>query len=1154
MSLRFIYGRAGSGKTKFCLDDIKLNLRGKDIHPLILLVPEQYTFQTEKSLIETREKDVNLRTEVLSFKRLAYRVFSEVGGLSRQHMGEAGRAMLIYKIIEETKSNLKAFVKSARQQGFIGTISDIIVEFKRYDVPPELLIEAVERVDENKGLREKLEDIGLIYSEFNKKLHERYIDSEDDLTILYEKLDMSKQFNEAEIYLDGFTSFTPQQYKVIEKLLKKCRRVNITLCTDSSSKDSGYDNTEVFATTKATEERIIGIAMDNNVSLDEPVNLNGDKIKRFKDSPEIAHLERHLFSFPYKEFKGKTENISIFKSVNIYSEIEETARNIVEYVRDKELRFSDIVVAGRDLNLYEKIIGAVFTEHDIPYFLNMKRDIKSNPLVVLILSALDMYTKRWSYESVFRYLKTGLLNIDMDDINIIENYILANGIRGKKWADERWDYRISTGSINEDISQEELDKISRINEIKDEITKPLLEFHSQIGGKITVKEVAEGLYSFLTEINAPQKMEDVILNFRNNREFDIANEYSQVWDIVIDVLDQIVDVMGDEEVEVNEFVKILTIGFEQYEIGVIPPAIDQVLITSVDRMKSHNAKQLFIIGVNDGVFPRMIKDEGILSDIDREDLMEIGIELSKDTRARAFEEQYLIYTALTSTCRSLKLSYPIADHEGRTMRPSMIISRVKKLFPDISEHSNIIKKETEKEQINMISTPAATFNLMITELKEDSTEDIYSIWEDVYRWYKKRDTWKDRVDSVMKGLTYTNQVAAITSERAKHIYGENMYFSVSRLESYAKCPFAYFIQYGIKVRERKIFEFSAPDMGTFMHNVLNEFSRYMIEGKIAWDDVEKEWCEEKISLIVDEMINRIPNFILNSSPRYKYMSKKIKDILTTAIWIIAESIKNSSFKPTGFEVDFGRGGEYPPIKICLENGKEINLMGRIDRLDTLDKGDNAYVRVIDYKSGNKEFSLSDIYYGLELQLLTYLDAIVEGAKRKSGRLYPAAMLYFRLDDPMIRSARDMSNEDIENEIRKKLKMQGLVLKDDEILKEMDYDIKNDGESKTIPVKFKDGTIKDDRSTATLHQFDILREHIKDKIASLCEEMYRGKIEIRPFKKKDKTPCDYCKYSSICQFDSGIKDNKYKIIGEKKPQEVWQLLEMEKGKEGECDGE
>lgn len=1145
MSLRFIYGRAGTGKTAFCLYDIKEKLNDGKPHPLILLVPEQFTFEAEKNLLKTIRKDVMMRAQVLSFKTLANRIFTEVGGLTHRHMKSCGRSMLIYKIMEHVKSDLTVFSKAAKQQGFIKNISDIITELKSYDVAPEKLQEVLEDID-NVSLKNKLKDISLIFSKFEAQLHKGYIDSQDELAIVAEKIKMSEQFNGAEFWIDGFTGFTPKQYLIIEELLKKASRVNMTLCLDTSF---STEDTDVFYTTKVTEEKLLGLCESNNISYEKPVDLNKGTPLRFRESEELVFLEKHLFSYPYEVYKKETQDISIFKAVNIYSEVEEIARDIVSLVRDRGFRFSDINVAARDLKRYDKLVSVIFSEYDIPYFIDQKRDIKNNPIIVFIISIFEIYSKKWSYEAVFRYLKTGFANIDKEDINLIENYVLTNGIKGDKWKEREWNYRLeyNLDKLTVDANQQGI--IDRVNAVKEKITQPLLKLYKELAKEVTVEQICSSLYDFLLEVGLPDKIQSLISKFKEEGELDTANQHAQVWDIAVDVLDQMVEVMGEDKIKLDQFAKILSIGFDEYKIGLIPPALDQVLVSSIDRMKSHNGKAFYIIGINDGIFPASISNEGILNDKNREQLKLMGIELDRDTKARIFEEQFLVYSALTSTNKILKLSYPIADHEGKSLRPSIIISRIKKIFPKIKQLSNIIEFDTEEENLKFISAPLPTFNHMISAIRKwENSNSINPIWLDVYKWYKDNVFWKQKLENTLKGLYYKNQPQNITNSKIRKLYKDKAYLSISRLEKYSECPFAYFVQYGLKAKERKIYGFEALDIGTFMHNVLDKFSKAIEEEGFTWRTIEKEWCSDAISIIVDKMIEKIPGYILNSTRRYKYLAERLKRILLNAVCVIKEQITRSSFEPAYYEVGFGDGEKYPPIKIVSEAGEEINLIGRIDRIDILKKDEEEYIRIIDYKSGSKNVDLTEIFYGLELQLLIYLDAMLESGEKQITKLNPAGIFYFKIDDPIIKSRDPMSDEQIKEEILNKLKLEGLVLEDKNIIKEMDNTI--EGNSIIIPAAVnKDGNLGKKTKGATKEQFELLQNHVKDKIKYLYDEMQKGNVAIKPYKLKDKIPCKYCKYSSICQFEKGVKGNEYRILKPMKNEEVWNILQKEGHKNG-----
>jgi ATP-dependent helicase/nuclease subunit B len=1149
MSLRFIFGRAGCGKSHYCLDEIKNKLEKGSSNKLVMLVPEQFSFQAERNLLKAVGATGIVKAEVLSFRKLCQRVFDKVGGVTHKRINDAGKSMIIYKIMEEINGDLKIFGRASKKQGFVEVVSEAIKEFKRYNITPEILLESSKGLEENE-LQLKLMDLGLIYSKFEDRLHQSYIDAEDEMNYLIDKLDEFDLYDDAEIWIDEFSTFTPQQYNVIEKLLKKCKQVNITLCSDTLSKASHVDNTDVFSVTKNTENRLLKIAAENNIGYEEPVDLNKGCCERFNGAKEIEHLEKYFFSFPYSFYNEETENLRLYKGNNNYDEVEEVAKDIVRLVRDKDYRFRDIAVVCRDLGNYEKITAAIFNEYNIPYFLDQKREITRNPLVVLITSVFDIFTKNWSYEAVFKFLKTGLSGISKESIDIIENYVLANGIRGKRWIEEEpWSYKINYGNEERELTLYQTQTLNQINETRELIVTPLLQFQNKIKKDSTIRNICVALYDFLVDIKALETIELWKNDFREKGENDFSNEYSQIVEIIMKVLDQLVEVMGEEKVTIDKFVKIMSVGFEKYEMGLIPASLDEVVIGDISRIRSHGVKALFVIGVNDGVFPAVSKDEGILSDRDRIVLREMGVELAPDTKLKAFEEQFLVYTTLTTASHYLRISYPMADFEGKALRASIIVSRIKKIFPRLMEESDIAKREGYEARIDKIVAPKPTFNNMIAALRRDyEGDEVEEVWSPVYKWFYEQKEWKRKADNVFKGLEYSNQVGKIDVKKVRELYGKPLNFSVSRLEQYAECPFAYYVKYGLKAKDRKIYEFSSPDFGSFMHGVLDKFSNYIDSNNLKWQELSKDWCKTTIHSIVDEELTIRSGSILNSSARYKHVADRLKRILTKSVTIISEHIRKSSFEPIANELVFGGGGDLPPIKLSLPSGEEVQLMGRIDRVDSMDLEEGTYLRIIDYKSGNKSLELSKVYYGLQLQLLVYLDALISNAEKYiEKQAIPGAILYFKIDDPIIKSNQNMSDEEIEKEVMKKLKMNGLLLKDAKVIREMDKDMQ--GFSLIIPARInKDGSLSKSPSIISIEQFEILRRYVRETLVNLCEDMLSGNIEIKPSKEKRYSACNFCDYSAICQFDSTFKNNNYRYVNKKKDDEVWCLMEKKLGGE------
>ena len=1141
MSIRFIYGRAGIGKSTWCINSIAENIKKDDENKLILIVPEQYTFNTENRILKSIGEPALLRTQVLSFKKMAHEVFEECGGRVKEIIKESGRNMLIHKVLNEKIESLEYFRKISREQGFYEIVSDVISEFKKYNVEVDSLRNIEESIQES-DLYNKIRELSIIYEAFNEEMNEGYIDGDDELTLLGKKLLENDIYTNSEVWIDEFSTFTPQQLEIIRLLARRCKRVNITLCMDNRDNSNGnQDITDVFNTIKNTENKILKIMKENNISYDKPINLNminvNEGYNRFKNSPELEHIEKYFFTYPFNSFNGKCENVKLYKANNIYDEIERVAKSITALIRSGKYRYKDISVVCRNIDDYEKITSVIFKDYEIPYFLDKKLELLNNPLIILITSAFEILFKDWSYESVFKYLKTGLTGIENNYIDVLENFVLEYGVKGYKWTvkeiiSESW------FNNNEELSEEKI----FISEIMDEVRRPLLVFHNKIKGKHKVSHICKAIYEFLIDIHAFERINEWIEKFDEIGLEDKVKEYSQVEESVIDILDQAVDVMGDKDLDSYDFFKILNSGFNNEEIGVIPVALDQVNIGDVARIKGRDVKALYIVGVNDGILPASKKEEGILSDNDRNILSDIGIELASNTRNKVFEEQFLLYTVLTISSDCLMISYPMADFEGKSLRPSIVISRIKKILPQLVEESDLYDLSSYKDKLNKVISPIPTFNELILAMRKNCDEEsVEEYWREVYKWYKDSPEYENKVKNIFKGLDYSNLKNHVNKNNLRELYANEdgkLMFSVSRLEKYAECPFSYFVQYGLKAKNRKIYEFTPPDLGSFVHDILDLFTNRVKKEGILWSELNNERCKEIVSNLIDIRLSEQTNSILNSSKRFKYLSQRFKRVISKSVTVMAEQIGKGEFEVFKTEFDFGNYKTGEAVMLNLQDDEKVYLQGRIDRIDTLDLDGQTYIRIIDYKTGAKKFDLNELYYGLQMQLLVYLDAIIKNSKYiLEKQVVPGAVLYFKVDDPIIKSKKEMTTEEVETEVLEELKLKGLVLKDAKVVKAMDRDI--EGYSLVIPAAFKkDGDFKSTSDVVTEEEFTLLREYVNRKMISLCEDMLCGDIKIEPTKQANRSYCEYCDFSSICQFDTSIKDNKYKIVGKKSRTEIW----------------
>ncbi|MCT4564691.1 MAG: helicase-exonuclease AddAB subunit AddB [Maledivibacter sp.] len=1131
MKIRYILGRAGSGKTKRIFEEIKYKLQKAKANKLFLLVPEQFTLQTEYDLITTNELSGIMRVEVISFDRLAHKVFDEVGGLKKIDINELGKIMVLKRLFDKFSRELEVYRKASKQEGFLSNFCGLITEFKRNDIYPEVLKEVLESFEEESMLTRKLKDISLMYEKFNEYMDGRYTDEEDKLSMLIDKIDEAKFLDGAEVWIDGFSGFTVQEYRVLEKLFLKTEKVNIALTRndDIKAKDKG-----LFTPTDETFGKIREMAHSHGIKETQTI-LKQEAIK----PPELKHLEREVYGFPYNKYDKAVECIEIFSGTNQYTEIEYTACKIISLVRDKGYRWKDIALVNGSMETYGLTIKRVFAEYGIPFFIDEKRSIMNNPIVKLILSAIDILSRNYRYDDIFRFVKTGFCALNKEEAEKLENFVLRYGIEGNRWFND-FEYK--------DVDPEELNEI---DEIRKKFITPFMTIKDKLKGKRSVSEFSEYLFEFLVLLGIEEKLDLWIEVLREKNRLEYVNEYAQIWNIIMEVLNQLVEILGDMEVNLKEYKRTLEAGFSQYKVGIIPPTIDQVLVGNLDRSRSHNIKALFVVGVNDGILPSAQGDDGLLMDEEKLLIKEKGIRLLSDSETRLKEEEFAIYTSLAKPTEYLWMSYPLSDSEGKALRPSILMDKIKKIYPRLKTKSDIVKGDVgldEERQLSLVSVPIPTFKYMIENLRLKIDENpVSELWDEVYQWYYRNEEWDKRRTMMIEGLFHNNQEGYIGEERARNLYNAPLKSSISRLEKFVNCPFAHFINYGLKPRERKEYKINIPDIGKLFHESMENFSKKLSFENLNWKEIDKRKCDEIVESIIDDIAPNFSYNILESTYRYKYLVNKLKRVSKRAAWTLTEHVKRGDFIPSLYELEFGEGAfsMIPPIIIELPDGEEIKLEGRIDRIDLLKNEDGSYVKIIDYKSGNKRFSLSDVYYGLQIQLIVYLDAVLENKdKLKMDAAHPGGVFYFKLDDPMIES-NENDVEVIEKEIMKKLRLDGILAKDIKIAKAMDKDIENAKQSLVIPANLKkDGDFSKSSSVLEEEKLYSLIKHVRNLVVEIAGEILRGNVNIEPCKIDNNISCSYCQYGSICQFDRNLQNNDFRVIRKLRDEEVLRKIEGE----------
>lgn len=1183
MTIRFIIGRAGSGKSRRCLDEIRQRLTAEPQgNPLILLVPEQATFQAEVALVSTPDLKGIIRAQVLSFRRLAWRVMQETGDTAKLPIDDIGKIMLLQRILAKHDAELKLFQSSQEKIGFLERLNAFFSELKRYCISAEVLrdyytkklksnvvINQVEGSSSSSLLSDKLHDLLLLYGEFELALAKQYLDGEDYLANLAKRLQLSTGVCEADIWIDGFFGFTPQEQEAVLQCMKHCRNVTLTLCLDRPySAGERPNELNLFHPTATTmvrlQEQLEALGMYTN----EVIVLEEAELPRFRNSAMLAHLERNYEQrlSPrrklYAEVPEESENeqIHLYAAVHRRAEVEGAAREIRRLVREKDLRWRDLAVRVRNIEAYGDLLASVFDDYEIPYFFDQKSTMMFHPLVEFIRSSLEVVLHNWQSDAVFRCVKTDFLlplainNSDRKAMDELENYVLAYGIQGYRWQEAKsWEIRRFVSLEDEEIKTkvEDIAALERIQASSQSIIKPLAQLQQRMKLAENLQQRSEALYALLNEVGVPVRLQqwgDASIAAGNPQK---AREHSQVWDHVMNMLDQMVEMMGNEVVSLELFVRLLDAGLESIRLALVPPSLDQVLIGSIDRTRSAQVKHAFVLGVNDGILPQRMNEDGLISENERELLLASGLHLADGSRRKLLDEQFLIYTVLCAPSDHLWLSYPLADEEGKSLLPSEIIKQVQSLFPAMQERLLLAEPDgslSEQDQMSFIAQPERALSYLTVQMKLALRGvTIAPLWWHIYNWFAVQPNWMDKLQRMMRSLLFANDEPALAETTRYQLYGQHLNASVSRMERFVACPFAQFISHGLRLQERKIYGLEAPDIGQLYHAALNALVKDMQQEGVLWGMLSLEQLTERASLVIDRLTPRLQSEILLSSARYRYIAYKLKNIIGRTAVMLAEHARRGAFVPIELELGFGPGQTLPALNFPLNNGFAMDIIGRIDRVDRADGNQGPLLRIIDYKSSQTSLKLAEVYHGLSLQMLTYLDVVITHAERWIGqKAIPAGVLYFHVHNPMIQSKNALQSDEVEKELKKRFKTRGLVLAESETIGLMDHELSGgSGRSGIIPVALKtDGSFYKNASVATRDEWSLLQRYVRQTIQGIGTRITNGEVGVEPYRMGNKVACTFCNYKSICEFDPLFAGNGYRVLPTRSNDQVWQAMAID----------
>lgn len=1173
MALQFILGGAGSGKTRYLYETaIKESMEHPDRQYLVV-VPEQFTMQTQKEIIRLHPRHGVMNIDILSFKRLAYRVFEDLGISLPVVLDDMGKSMVIRKVAGMKRGNLGLYGHHLEQSGFINQLKSQISELYQYGITPDML-NGVMRETDSPLLRQKLEDLELIYSGFKQYIEEHYITAEEILDILCRELPRWEALKDSVILLDGFTGFTPVQYRLVELFLIHARDVLCSVTIDpraNAYQESSIQN--LFYMGKHTVCRLADMAKRHGAGKKEDVICGRRPAWRFDGSPELDFLEQNLYRYYGNVWDREIRHIEVYKSRGPAGEAAYVCSQIEQMVREQGLRYRDAAVITGDLASYGREIAHRFDEAGIPYFLDDKKSIMENPMVELLRAALET-VRDFSYESVFRYLKTGLIydrggareaegSVDAARSAIadgetagagaadaaafdgskehvdqmtdrLENYVRALGIRGWKQWESQWERQYRGG---EKLNLKEL------NAFRQWILKPLRSLRAAFQAEgATVASVTTTLREFLEQMELKEKLEDYrafFLERGNPGDENLAREYGQVYDMVLELFGRLEGLLGEEKADRKNYPQILDAGFEEIKVGLIPATIDQVMVGDITRSRLEAVKVLFFVGVNEGTVPQRKSKTSLLTDRDRAVFKSMDMELAPTAREDGCIQKFYLYLMLAKPSDRLVLTYAGMSSDGKSVRPSSLIGEVEKLFPGIP----VQDESTVAWPVRTVKDAGERLIEGLRSLREE--KEAESAFLELYRYFYCSREHRDHVKQLVDAAFYSYEERGIGRAAARALYGQSLQGSVTRLEQFASCAYAHFLKYGLELMERQEYELEAVDMGNLFHQSIDRCFAVMKESAQDWRELTEEGRKALVKECVTQVTEEYGNTIMANSARNAYLAGRVERITDRTVWALAEQVKKGDFEPVGFEVSFSAIDNLKAMRIGLSEDEELQLRGRIDRLDLCEDEEHVYVKIIDYKSGTTTFDLAALYYGLQLQLVVYMDAAMEMEERNhpDKDVVPAGIFYYHINDPLVDKQEGMTAEEIEKQILRQLRMNGLVNSELDIINHLDREIQK--ESDVIPVAMRDGYVQESRSSvASTRRFEDLRRFVNRKLKEAGQDILRGNAGLKPYKQAGRTACDYCPYHAVCGFDTKTAGYGYRRLRGLKPEDIWAELSPE----------
>lgn len=1098
--LQFILGSSKTGKTTLVHNMIK-ELTKDNQNPVMLLVPEQFTYETEKGLFKFLGASSFMNVKVTSFSRLASEIFKLYGGCASEYASDSAKSILMDIAVNEMSDNLNIYQKSSKSKTFSDTMLQTVTEFKNAGVYPDELYNASQKLDGYLG--EKTAEIAQLYATYNSLLYSTYQDPLDDISRAVKKLYNTDFFKGYTIFFDEFKGFTANENDLLKLIFSSAKNTYVSLCMDI--KRANESDISVFTSVKNTYNKLKRFCTQSGVHVKPSIILDESSDSGYKITTpqELVHIEKNLFSNIVRYYKGSRNSLTAMLCKNEYDEVDYVLSSISELVQSNGYKYDDIVIITRDLDTYMSKLETGFSKYNIPYYCDTTIKITSKPLIRFISNSLTCITNGFKSENILAILKCGLSPFSIEEISKLENYIYIWGIESKQWFNP---FTSNPQGFKEGFSDSETDTLKQLNQIRSFVADNLKELEKIIK-KSTGRDICKAIIKFLENFGVKSAVEATIKLHLETENFTLSQEYSRVWEIVMELLNTLAVTLDKAIVGTKRFLKLYNLICSSYDMGTLPQSLDCVIVGSAERIRTAEKKATFILGVNENIFPFVPSVSGMFTDNEREQLIAAEIEISPPIKDRILEERFIAYKAICTASEKLFLTARKSDISGKPLSPSIVFSQIKKMFgQQIIDDTDFIDKSF------YCKTKTSAFSYFAKSFMENTslTSTLkYVLNHDML--YQPKLVQLERTAQKLP-FEISNK------ENAKLLFGDKLNISPTRVEGFYQCRFKYFCEHGLRAYPRKKAALDPLETGTLIHSIVYSITKQTD----LKNDYDEKAIKKQIKVELDLYIEQVMGGVKDKTKRFIYLYNRMRLSIFKIIEQIYNELKQSRFEPCDYEFEISNNNEITPLVLTSEDNTQITVAGKIDRIDVY-KNNNGdkYIRIIDYKSGKKVFSLNDILYGLNLQMLIYLFCITSNGNGRYQNSLPAGILYMPAGEQPPSLPRDASQNDINKLMQSHYKMNGLMLMDNDVLNAMEENIKGT----FIPVSTKlDGnfTSQSLNSLVTLKELGKINSYINKLITSMAQELHIGRIEAVPIE----NTCSYCNYSSVCRIDPASPVKEY----------------------------